>query len=438
MSSFESLVQRVKLHQERSKQWYEERNKLKTELSKLTGKSAAQMMCQKELEEQIMQLQKLLGIQAAPPAAPSNVSITAKHGQKDVSAIAVESKKTITAAPSSAEKDTEDAAPYKYKLRNTLNIHLDAVRSLAFYQNQPVLVSASDDGTIRVVNIDPKPAAKPTKRKTKTKVKRNPVNIASLRGHGSPVVSMKTFLKDGVQMMLSGDLDGNVAVWEMPIIGCALFDTHGVVTHHRRDFFNIHKDAIWGIDVMNDKAITASADGTLKIWAIDNGKLEETIQTSGKPTLLSVVDGSKFVVSNDNNMIQLFDEKKEIGRVQLVSRASSLTSINESKIAIGCEDNQIRIISIPNMEIIKEFTAHEQAVTGLSITPCGKFIISTSNDKHVKAWRISNYQMEFDEQMHKEKYGEGIICCSSNTNLCSKQLFATGGADGSIHVFVQV
>ncbi|KAH0792104.1 striatin-4 isoform X1 [Histomonas meleagridis] len=418
MSSLESLVQRVKLHQERAQEWAEERNKLKTELSILTGKAAARMMCQKELEEQIFQLQKLLGVQ--PQSSPTASIVTPRR------------KVLQTAEPPKAES-IDHSQPYKYRPRNTLNVHLDCVRALCFYQTQPILVSASDDGTIRVINIDPKPATA-----TKRKVKRNPVNIASLRGHPAPVLVLKSFMKDGVQMMLSGDLEGNVAVWEMPVIGCALYDTHGVVTHHRTKLYKIHSDSIWSIDIVGNKAITASSDGTLKMFNIDDG-IAENVKTASKPLFVCGYGDDKYVVCNDNNVIQLFKVNEEIGQTTIPSRAYSMTIVkNEGHLVLGCEDNQIRIINIQKMELIKEFVAHEKPVSGVAVTPCGHFIVSTSHDLKVRVWRVDTYKMEYDDSIHKDKYGEGILCCAASSPSCTKHLFATGGADGSIHVFVQV
>ena len=419
MSSLESLVQRVKLHQERAQQWAKERNELKTELSILTGKAAARMMCQKELEEQIFQLQKLLGVQ--PLVSPSESAVVTLRRQV-----------AVTMGVSKTELN-DHSQPCKYRLRSTLNVHLDCVRAISFYQTQPILVSASDDGTIRVININFKPPT-PTKRK----VKRNPVNIASLRGHSTPVLVLRTFMKDGVQMMLSGDLDGNVGIWEMPSLGCALYDTHGVVTHHRIKLIKVHDDSIWSLDIVGSKAVSASADGTLKMWNIDDG-VSEDVKTASKPLCVCGWAQDKYVVCNDNKVIQLFGESSEIGRIELPSLAYSMTIVqNYDQLVVGCEDNQIRVINLQNMELVKEFVAHDKPVTGVSVTPCGNFIVSTSHDLKVRIWSFGTYNMEYDDSLHKDKYGEGILCCAASSSTCSKQMFATGGADGSIHVFVQV
>ncbi len=44
--------------------------------------------------------------------------------------------------------------PKQWKLRTTLRSHYDVVRSTAFTEDELLLVSASEDGTLKLWNVD--------------------------------------------------------------------------------------------------------------------------------------------------------------------------------------------------------------------------------------------------------------------------------------------
>jgi hypothetical protein len=49
---------------------------------------------------------------------------------------------------------------WTYTPRHEIAVHLDCLRALCFYESHPIVVTASDDGTIRIVNFDGKVTVK--------------------------------------------------------------------------------------------------------------------------------------------------------------------------------------------------------------------------------------------------------------------------------------
>jgi len=66
-----------------------------------------------------------------------------------------------------------------------------------------------------------------------------------------------------------------------------------------------HRSAVWGIDVTFDtlEACTASADQTVKLWDVSNGKVTRTIQFESTTRCVNYsTDGNLFAVTQDRQM----------------------------------------------------------------------------------------------------------------------------------------
>ncbi|OHS97876.1 hypothetical protein TRFO_35841 [Tritrichomonas foetus] len=423
------IIQMVKQHKEKQEKWEAERETLQAELSVLTGKKTAWDLCRRDLEEQIYNLQISLGIMG-------------NGGGNEVST------ETNSNIPLSSQRSTPESdettdnfvrpthkTEFQYKFKHCLTIHLDCIRAITFYPSSPLVVTASDDGTMRVINLEPKSVAK-------RKVRRPPQNICSLRGHPAPVLCLATLSSGGDPWMVSGALDGSTCVWQLPRNDVTLYDVHGIITHNQMYNHQIHTDAVWSVDTFGTNAITTSADGTLKTWDIFLGTPKE-INTCGKPLLCKVCDANHFLVACENDTIQYFENFIPSNQMCLKS-GKEITALaispNDKLAIIGYENGDIKIISYPKLDIVKEIVnVHTHSIASLSLTPCGDFFISCCSDGKVKAWSLQNFEEKSigkdEKENHLTKYGEGALCAAPSGS-CAKSYFATGGADGALHIFL--
>ena len=256
--SFQEITQRVKTHKEKELEWCLRRDEYMKKISILMGQKAAYSLCLETLQKQIEDVKnKILlakGISPPPPTttpenkqeepqqpaisqevpiftqAPSIINVIAKKASEKASA-----SSTPQASPAKSEITKPDAKPKETKekpkkkkrsaasksskpaaLKYTINIHLDSIRAVCFYNSLPIVVSASDDGTIRLTNCEPVSAS--------GKKVRNPVNFASLRGHSAPVICLTPFELNKHQYMLSGSFDGTIGLWDLPLKQSNIYD----------------------------------------------------------------------------------------------------------------------------------------------------------------------------------------------------------------------
>jgi WD40 repeat protein len=113
-------------------------------------------------------------------------------------------------------------------------VHKDAITSMDINEDMNLLVTASVDGQIKLLNLS------------------TLKEIGTLKGHKSPVNAIKIIPQS--LKIASGDKDGKIFIWDIK--------THGYVA------LSAHQDSINTLDVSPDGKLVASgsSDRTVKVW----------------------------------------------------------------------------------------------------------------------------------------------------------------------------
>ena len=210
-----------------------------------------------------------------------------------------------------------------------------------------------------------------------------------------------------------------------------------------------HKDAVYTIERgLNDNDIfSAGGDGMVSHWKLDSPNEGELIAKLPNSifSLHHLKDRDQLVVGQNFEGIHLLDihEKKEIaslkignsyifdiqsyqqelfiacgdGRVAIIGlddwsvrkhmhhSASSARSIAVNKdrqvFAVGYSDHSIRVYSLVDFSLLKEWKAHDNSVFSVKFTADGRYLLSGSRDAHLKVWDLDHdYQLYQDIVAH--------------------------------------
>ncbi len=168
-------------------------------------------------------------------------------------------------APKEAFRKTWSA---KYTLRS----HFDGVRALGFHPTEPVLITASEDQTLKLWNLQ---KTIPAKKSASLDVE----PVYTFRAHRGPVLSLAVAAAGDA--LYSGGLDGTVRCWVMPSPSVDPYDSFepSVLSATLAG----HTDAVWGLSHHGGRGqlLSCSADGTVKLWAPSN-KTQPLISTLGR------------------------------------------------------------------------------------------------------------------------------------------------------------
>lgn len=99
-------------------------------------------------------------------------------------------------------------------------------------------------------------------------------------------------------------------------------------------------------------------------------------------------------------------------------------------VATGFSDNSIRIFDLKHLDLLLEIpSAHKISIFSLNYSPCGKYLLSTSRDAHIKIWDVNRtYQLKGSIVAH-------MYAINHLTYSPDGQFFATCSMDKSIKIW---
>jgi striatin 1/3/4 len=199
-----------------------------------------------------------------------------------------------------------------------LRNHYDAVRSVAFHPTDLALFTGSEDHTIKLwrLSLAFDPAIEQESKLTYT-----------FRGHTAPVTTVAVSpIED---LVFSGSMDSTIRIFNIPPLNLPMHSPHdrSIAVHTLVG----HSDAIWEVQPhrVAPLLLSASADGSLKLWDIQNPGLKATYWYSGStkgsassfesPTSICWTSSSSMIASYRNSVVKSFDMETRAVHVQFDS-----------------------------------------------------------------------------------------------------------------------
>ncbi|XP_061915769.1 striatin-4-like [Entelurus aequoreus] len=334
--------------------------------------------------------------------------------------------------------DNRDEFKKTWNPRFTLRSHFDAIRALTFHPTQAVLLTASEDGTLKLWNLN---KAMHSKKNAALDVE----PIYTFRAHSGAVLSL-TMGEDG-DSCYSGGLDGSVRCWKMPDLNVDPYDNYdpGIES----SVLAGHEDIVWGLtySAVHQRLASCSADGTVRIWDPQHSapclSVFNKERENGTPTSVAFVasDPNQVVVSYDGGQTLLYDFNTEQSIIALETQTKDgselinrVVSHPSEPISITAHENRtIRFLDNKTGKVVHSMVAHLDAVTCLTTDPKGTYLISGSHDCSVRLWMLDNRTCVQELTAHRKKHDEAIHDVAFH---CSQPFIASAGADALAKIFV--
>ncbi|MBN4003713.1 NB-ARC domain-containing protein [Nostoc sp. LPT] len=280
-----------------------------------------------------------------------------------VLAVAYNSKKSMIAlGDTKSEVRLRDAKGHQLL---TLEGHTNWIRSVAFSPDGEILVSGSDDKTVRLWNTT------------------TGQFLRSLQGHKERVWSV-AFSPDGKTVASSSE-DKTVRLWNVHTAECwKILEKH---THWVRE-----------VAFSPDGKILASgsSDRTVILWDAHTGNYIRTLEgqhTARVRTVAFSSDGRILASGSDDHTIRLWDIHSGkylqtlLGHRQRVRSLAFSPEPNSRILASASEDHKVILWDIDANKRYRTLSEHTEKVWSVTFTdPEGKTLISSSDDKTVKFW----------------------------------------------------
>jgi WD40 repeat protein len=141
-------------------------------------------------------------------------------------------------------------------------------------------------------------------------------------------------------------------------------------------------------------AVSASNDGTLKVWDIEKGETVRTLEGhTGSVSAVAVTPDGRFAVSAlGDGMLKVWDiEKRETVRT-LEGHTGSVSAVAvtpDGRFAVSAlGDGMLKVWDIEKRETVRTLEGHTGSVSAVAVTPDGRFAVSALGDGMLKVWDI--------------------------------------------------
>ncbi|MGL5063713.1 MAG: protein kinase domain-containing protein [Microcoleus sp.] len=296
---------------------------------------------------------------------------------------------------------------HKWQCDRALKCHAVAVNAIAINPQGNILVTASDDKTIKLWNLQTGKL------------------IHTFFGHSAPVNAV-AISPDG-RMLVSGSLDRKVIEWKL--------DREEMIREFYSDFGSPYSHRYGGVHSVafscdGGAIASASGDKTIKIWNQRNGQLVQKL-AGHSSKVLSVCfrpQSTIFASGSADKTIKIWRVGIQDNIRTLNGHSDGVCSVEFSQdgktIVSGSGDSTIKLWNAETGEVIHTFTGHSDAVISVAISPDRATVASGSLDGTVKLWNIEN--------------GE-LLCSITGRNPVAfspdSQTLVTGGERGEIYIW---
>ncbi len=258
---------------------------------------------------------------------------------------------------------------------HTLSGHTGEVSSADFSPDGQTLASASRDGTLKMWDVA-------TGRRLHT-----------LSGHTGEVSSVD-FSPDG-KMLASASWDKTLEIWDVATLTCIRI-------------FSGHTGWVSSADFSPDGKllVSASEDCTLKIWDVVTGACLRTL-TGHNAWIQSAhfsPDGKLLVSASDDRTLKIWDAATGACLHTLFGHTSMLNSADFSPdgnivVSTSC-DRTIKMWAVATGALLHTLTDHTKGVRSAHFSPDGTLLVSASDDQTLRWWKHSS----------PEERMRGVLC----------------------------
>ncbi|XP_005993700.1 striatin isoform X2 [Latimeria chalumnae] len=336
--------------------------------------------------------------------------------------------------------NNKDALRKTWNPKFTLRSHFDGIRGLAFHPVEPVLITASEDHTLKMWNLQ---KTAPAKKSASLDIE----PIYTFRAHRGSVLCV--VMSSNGEQCYSGGIDGSIQCWNTPNPNTDPYDSYDASI--LRGALLSHTDSVWGLvySGAHQRLLSCSADGTVRLWntseiapclSIFNENRE-----LGIPSSVDLVssDPAHLVASFNTGQTGIFNMETQQRILTLESNSDNANSfcqinrvISHPTLPISItahEDRHIKFFDNNTGKLIHSMVAHLDAVTSLAVDPNGLYLMSGSHDCSIRLWNLESKTCIQEFTAHRKKFDESIHDVAFHPSKC---YIASAGADALAKVFV--
>jgi WD40 repeat protein len=145
------------------------------------------------------------------------------------------------------------------------------------------------------------------------------------------------------------------------------------------------------------QAISAAADGTLKVWDLDHGVEVATLRTDAQYALLTVTvtrDGRRAVAGSTGKTVEVWDLQTKTHLRTLRRHTKDVNGVavtSDGRRAISASHDQtLKVWDLERGQELNTLRSHTERITDLTVTDDGRYALSASDDHTLRLWDMES------------------------------------------------
>jgi len=259
----------------------------------------------------------------------------------------------------------------------TFTGHEDTVRGCAVTPDGRRALSCSDDGTLKLWDLETRQA------------------LITLKGHQGSVDAC-AMTPDGRRAVSCSIIDCTLKAWDLET-GRPLSTQEG------------HFGPVYGCAVTTDgrRAVSASVDCTLKVWDLETGRLLVTLEGHKGPVFGCAVttDGQRVLSASDDTTLRLWDLETGHALATLEGHKGPVSgcalTANGQRALSSSRDGTLKVWDLETGRTQAAMAGHEDFILGCAMTPDSRRALSCSTDRTLKVWDVETGRALFTLEGHE-------------------------------------
>ncbi|MGE0765317.1 MAG: protein kinase [Hyphomicrobiaceae bacterium] len=246
------------------------------------------------------------------------------------------------------------------------------------------------------------------------------VALVELRGHAGPVTGL-AYSADGQQIVTASG-DGTLKVWTSA-------GGHLVRT------LELDSGAASALAVYGDRAATGHQDGSIAVWDLTSGsKLASMRRNEAAIWALTFLGRDDRLAAGEHDWsVAIWDVAKPTAPVSILSgHESAIKAVAYAPrgpfIASGAADKTIKLWKEDKAQLVRTYRGHADFVSSVAFEPRGRALASASLDGQVRVWSTYRNQRKRSFKAH-----DGNI--PALAFMPDGQHLVSGGADGRVKIW---